>query len=93
MKAIWKGTVIAQSDETVIVESNHYFPRGSLHNEYFTSSSKTTYCGWKGEANYFSVTVEGETNEDAAWYYENPKDAAKEILGMVAFWRGVEVTK
>lgn len=91
MKAVWKGQVIAESESTVIVESNHYFPKESIHQDYFTESNKTTHCGWKGDASYFSVTVGGEINQDAAWYYSKPKSAAKEITGMVAFWRGVEV--
>jgi uncharacterized protein (DUF427 family) len=92
MKAIWKGKVIAESDKTIIIESNHYFPRNSISSEYFSKSDTTTHCPWKGDASYFSVTVDGETNQDAAWYYPAPKEAANEISGMVAFWRGVEVS-
>tara|TARA_R110002110_G_scaffold66978_1_gene183094 strand:+ start:194807 stop:195088 length:282 start_codon:yes stop_codon:yes gene_type:complete len=91
MKAIWNGQVVAQSDDTVVVESNHYFPRESLVSDYFTASSKSTHCPWKGDANYLSITVDERTNEDAAWFYATPKDAAKNIAGRVAFWRGVEV--
>ena len=93
MKATWNGTVIAQSDATVVVESNHYFPKDSIVSEHFADSAKTTYCPWKGDSSYFSVTVDGKTNPDAAWYYPNPKDGAIEIKGMVAFWRGVEVSE
>ena len=92
MKAIWKGQVIAESDETVIIESNHYFPRNSISSEFFSESKSTTQCAWKGTASYFSITIDGETNENAAWYYPAPKEDAKEIAGMVAFWRGVQVT-
>jgi uncharacterized protein (DUF427 family) len=93
MKAIWKDTVVAESDETIIIESNHYFPRSSIISQYFSESSKTTHCPWKGDASYLSILIDGETNQDAAWYYPRPKEAAKEIEGMVAFWRGVEVTE
>jgi uncharacterized protein (DUF427 family) len=92
MKAIWNGKVIAESEETIIIESNHYFPRNSIASEFFTESSYTTHCPWKGDASYLSIAIDGNTNQDAAWYYANPKDAAKEITGMVAFWRGVEVS-
>lgn len=93
MKAIWNGTVVAQSDDTVVVESNLYFPRESIVSEYFNDSSKSTQCPWKGEARYFSITVSGKANEDAAWYYPNPKEAAKNIEGRIAFWRGVAVSE
>ena len=92
MKAIWKGQVIAESDDTVVVESNHYFPRDSIRSEFFIASDKSTHCPWKGDASYLSVQVGDETNADAAWYYATPKEAAKDITGRVAFWRGVEVT-
>lgn len=92
MKAMWKGQVLAESSDTVVVESNHYFPRDSLLEDYFTPSDKTTHCPWKGDASYFSIQVEGDVNPDAAWYYPQPKDAAHEIAGRVAFWRGVVVT-
>ena len=92
MKAIWNGKVVAASDDTVVVESNHYFPVDAINREYFTDSETTTFCPWKGTANYYSIVVDGKTNKDAAWYYAEPKDAAKEIKGRVAFWRGVEVT-
>lgn len=92
MKAVWNGTVIAESDATIVIEGNHYFPAASVHREFFTDSSTTSACPWKGQANYYSVVVDGATNADAAWYYATPKDAAKEIAGYVAFWKGVQVT-
>ncbi len=92
MKATWNGHTIAESDDTVIVEGNHYFPRESVRDEFLIDSDKTTICPWKGTANYYSIGVDGETNADAAWYYAEPKEAAAEIKGRVAFWRGVEVT-
>lgn len=92
MKATWNGAVVAQSDATVVVEGNHYFPPDSLNREYFTDSATHTTCPWKGVADYLSITVDGETNTDAAWTYPSPKPAAKEITGYVAFWRGVTVT-
>jgi len=93
MKAIWEGEVIAESDDTIIIESNHYFPRRSLVEKYFSESNKSTHCPWKGDASYLSITVNGEVNQNAAWYYPSPKDAAKEITGMVAFWHGIQITK
>jgi len=92
MKAIWNGAVIAESDDTVVIERNHYFPRTAVKDSYLESSETTTVCGWKGTANYFTLNVDGKRNVDAAWYYAHPKDAAKEIAGRVAFWKGVEVT-
>lgn len=91
MKAIWNNIIIAESDDTVVVEGNHYFPADAIKREFFTESDKNTNCPWKGTASYYDVVVNGETNKDAAWYYADPKDAAKEIKGRVAFWRGVEV--
>ena len=91
MKAVWNGTTLAESDETVVVEGNHYFPASSIKNELFIDSSTTTVCPWKGTASYYSIVVNGETNADAAWYYPEPKDAAAEIKDRVAFWRGVDV--
>ncbi len=93
MKAIWKGQVLAESDQTVVVENNHYFPPGSVIMDFFVASDTTSICPWKGEARYYSIVVEGSENKDAAWYYPNPKEAAKEIKGYVAFWRGVEVVE
>ncbi len=91
MKATWNGAVLAESDETVEVEGNQYFPRESLNDEFFEESAHTSVCPWKGTANYFTLRVKGEENPDAAWYYAQPKDAAKEISGHVAFWKGVTV--
>jgi uncharacterized protein (DUF427 family) len=91
MKALWKETVIAESDETVVVEGNHYFPPGSLRRQFFAPSDRSTTCPWKGEASYYHVVVDGQENRDAAWYYPSPKSAAAEIAGRVAFWRGVVV--
>lgn len=91
MKATWNGVVLAESDQTIVVEGNHYFPPNSINTLYFHPSISHTTCPWKGLASYYNITVEGETNPDAAWYYPAPKDAAKEIAGYVAFWRGVHV--
>ena len=93
MKAIWNGTIVAESDATRVIEGNHYFPPDSVKREYFKDSSTTSTCPWKGEATYYSLEVDGERNEDAAWYYRTPRDAAAEIKGYVAFWRGVEITE
>ena len=92
MKAIWNGEVIAESEDTVVVEGNHYFPAESIKKEYFTESSTHTICPWKGEASYFSLNVEGNENRDAAWYYPETSELARNIKGKVAFWKGVEVT-
>lgn len=91
MKAVWQGQVIAESDDTVVVEGNHYFPPESLDATYIEKSSKTSSCPWKGTAHYYSLVVGGQTNGDAAWYYPEPKSAAANIRGRVAFWRGVHV--
>jgi len=91
MKATWKGAVLAESDETVVVEGNHYFPAASIKKEHFRESETHTVCPWKGTASYYDVVVGGELNKDAAWFYPQPKDAAKEIKDRVAFWRGVKV--
>ncbi len=93
MKAIYNGKVIAESDETIVVEGNHYFPADSIKKEYFEESETNTVCGWKGTASYYSVVVGNEKNEDAAWYYPQAKDEAKNIENHVAFWKGVEVIK
>lgn len=93
MRAVWKDTVIAASDDTVVVEGNHYFPVDSLKTELIESSDTTTVCPWKGTAHYYHVIVDGERNADAAWYYPEPKAAASEIAGRVAFWRGVDVSE
>ena len=92
MKAMWNGVVLAESDDTVVVESNHYFPLGSIHEEYFEMSETTTHCPWKGDAHYYSVLVGAEKNVDAAWYYDTPKQEAEEIKDRIAFWHGVQVT-
>jgi len=91
MKAIWNGAVIAESDKTVIVEGNHYFPHDTINEEYFQPSDTHTVCGWKGAASYYNVVVNGEVNKDAAWYYPTTKDAAKNVENHVAFWKGVVV--
>jgi uncharacterized protein (DUF427 family) len=90
-KATWQGAVLAESDDTVVVEGNHYFPADSVNWELFQPSDTHTVCGWKGTASYHSVVVDGAVNADAAWYYPEPKDAAAEIRDRVAFWRGVAV--
>jgi uncharacterized protein (DUF427 family) len=90
--ATWNGTVIAASDDTVMVEGNHYFPADSVRTEYLQPSDTQTVCPWKGTAGYYSLAVDGEVNPDAAWYYPAPKDAAAEIKDRFAFWRGVTVT-
>ena len=90
-RAIWKGAVLAESDRTIVVEGNHYFPPDAVRRDHFRESETHTVCGWKGTASYYDVVVGGEVNKDAAWYYPTPKDAAKEITDYVAFWRGVEV--
>ena len=92
MKALWNGAVLAESDRTVVVEGNHYFPTGSIKIELFRNSETHTVCHWKGEASYYDIVVNGQVNRDAAWYYSNPSDAAKQIKDHVAFWKGVEVT-
>jgi uncharacterized protein (DUF427 family) len=89
--ATWNGVVIARSDETVVVEGNHYFPRASVNAELLTDSATTTICPWKGTAHYHSIIAGGATNPDAAWYYPDPKPAAAEIRDRIAFWRGVVV--
>jgi uncharacterized protein (DUF427 family) len=93
VRATWNGAVLAESDETVVVEGNQYFPPGSVRAEYFEDSATHTTCPWKGEASYRTVVVDGKRNDDAAWYYPDPKEAAREITDHVAFWRGVEVTE
>ena len=93
MKAIWNGQVIAESDKTVNIEGNEYFPPESVKSEYFIKNDYHTICPWKGVAAYYDIEVKGEKNENAAWYYPDTKPAAKEILNYVAFWRGVEVKK
>ena len=91
MKATWQGTTIAESDDTVVVEGNHYFPADSIKREFFRESSQHSHCPWKGEASYYDLEVGGQTNKGAAWYYPEPKEAAANIKDRVAFWRGIEV--
>jgi len=90
MKAIWNGRVIAESDQTIVIEGNHYFPPQSVRQEFLQDSPTHTVCPWKGTASYYNLVVDGQTNKDAAWYYPTPKDAAQQIKGYVAFWRGVK---
>ena len=92
-KATWQGTVIAESDDFEVVEGNLYFPREAIKSEYFEESGHTSVCGWKGTANYFHVVVDGQRNDDAAWYYADPKSAAGNIKDHVAFWKGVTVER
>jgi len=92
MKAIWNGVVVAESDDTVVVEGNHYFPADSVDQGVLRPSSTTSVCPWKGTASYYTLEVDGAQNTDAAWFYPEPKDAAREITGRYAFWKGVEVT-
>jgi uncharacterized protein (DUF427 family) len=91
MRAVWKGQVLAESDKTVVVEGNHYFPPEAVRREFFAPSQTTTVCSWKGVASYYTVNVEGADNADAAWYYPEPKDEATQIRDYVAFWRGVTI--
>ncbi|WP_062076796.1 DUF427 domain-containing protein [Demequina globuliformis] len=93
MKAVWNGAVIAQSDQTVVVEGNHYFPLDSVNTDYLSDSDMVSKCPWKGEASYWSITVDGETNPDAVWIYRDPKPRADMIRDHVAFWRGVDVVE
>ena len=92
MKAIWNNTVIAESDNTVVVENNHYFPVESIKKAYFKPSDTHSTCPWKGVASYYTIEVEGKENPDAAWYYPEPNELAKGIKDRVAFWKGVTVT-
>ncbi len=91
MKAIWNNEIIAESNETIVIENNHYFPPSQIKKEYFSESNTHTVCPWKGTASYYNINVNGEVNKDAAWYYPETKDAAKEIKNHVAFWKGVKV--
>lgn len=92
MKAVWNNTVIAESDDTVVVEGNHYFPLASVNAGFLQLSATTSICPWKGTASYYTLNVDGSSNPDAAWYYAEPKQAAEQIRGRVAFWKGVKVT-
>jgi uncharacterized protein (DUF427 family) len=91
MKAIWNGTVVAESDDTVLVEGNHYFPAASLKREYVLPSNTKTMCSWKGQASYLTLFVNGDANPDAVWFYPDPREAAAQIKDRVAFWKGVQV--
>ena len=92
MKAIWNGATLAESNDTLVVEGNHYFPKTSIRPEYFRNSDTHTNCHWKGEASYYDIVVGDQINKDAAWYYPSPSDAAKQINDHVAFWKGVQIT-
>jgi uncharacterized protein (DUF427 family) len=92
-KAIWNGVIVAESDQTVVVEGNHYFPPQAVKQDFLRPSGTHTTCGWKGQASYYDVVVNGQTNQDAAWYYPSPFTAAKGIAGYIAFWKGVRVEK
>lgn len=93
MKAEWNNQIIAESNETIIVENNHYFPLNAVKNQYLKPSSTHTTCPWKGLASYFTLDVDGKQNPDAAWFYPQPKEAAKQIKDYVAFWKGVKITQ
>jgi uncharacterized protein (DUF427 family) len=93
MKAIWNGQTIAESEDTIVIEGNHYFPVASIKDEYFKASDTNTVCHWKGTASYYHIKIDGKENRDAAWYYPEPKEMARGIKNHVAFWRGVEVVK
>jgi uncharacterized protein (DUF427 family) len=93
MKAIWNNQVLAESDETLVIEGNHYFPPNSLQREFFAPAEKKTMCSWKGEASYYDLVVDGSENAAAAWCYPEPKSGASEIKDYVAFWRGVEIAE
>ena len=92
MKAIWNGQVIAESDDTLVIEGNHYFPVESVNKEFLKQSESETVCHWKGTANYYHLEVDGRTNRDAVWYYAEPSELAKSIKGRVAFWKGIQVS-
>lgn len=91
MKAIWNNVVLAESEDTQVVENNHYFPADSIESQYFKKSNTHTTCPWKGVASYYSIVVDGRTNEDAAWYYPEVSDLARDIKGRIAFWKGVKI--
>lgn len=93
MQAVWNGKVIAESDDTVVVENNHYFPRSSVKEEYLTPSETTSFCGWKGDCSYHNLVVDDQENKDAAWYYADPYTKAEPIRDHVAFWKGVTITE
>ena len=91
MKAVWHDAVLAESNDTIVIEGNHYFPPEAINREYFKASDKHTTCPWKGEASYYDVVVKDQVNKDAAWYYQQPKEAANQIKDYIAFWKGVKV--
>lgn len=93
MKAIWNDTILAESDDTIVIEGNHYFPADSIKKEFFKESETHTTCPWKGEASYFTLDVDGQVNVDASWYYPEVSELAKPIKGRVAFWKGVSVVQ
>lgn len=93
MKAIWNGETIAESNDTIVIEGNHYFPADAVKKEFFKKSDTHTVCPWKGTASYYTLEVNNDTNKDAAWYYPEAKEAAKAIEGRIAFWKGVEVVQ
>ena len=93
MKAIWNQQLIAESDDTVVVEGNHYFLQDSVKREFLQDSATTTVCPWKGTANYYTLMVDGQSNPDAAWYYADPKPAADQVRGRIAFWKGVQISE
>ena len=93
MKAIWNQQLIAESNDTVVVEGNHYFLQDSVKREFLQDSATTTVCSWKGTANYYTLMVDGQSNPDAAWYYADPKPAADQVRGRIAFWKGVQISE
>ena len=93
MKAIWENIILVESNATIVVEGNHYFPPDSINKNYFKDSKTQTTCPWKGLASYYSIVVNGKVNQDAAWYYPDPKPAAENIKNYVAFWKGIEVVE
>lgn len=93
MKAIWNNAVIAESNDTIVIEGNHYFPPNAVNKEFISASDSHSTCPWKGQASYYSILVDGKENKDAAWYYKQPSERAKEIKDHVAFWKGVEVVE
>ena len=93
MKAIWQGQILAESPNTIVIENNHYFPPASINKSFFIKSDTTSICPWKGTASYYTIMVNNKENQDAAWYYPTPKDAAAEIKDYIAFWRGIEITE
>ncbi|MFD0766294.1 DUF427 domain-containing protein [Mucilaginibacter lutimaris] len=93
MKAVWNNEVIAESNDTIVIENNHYFPKDSVKSEFLTESATHTICPWKGVASYYTVEIDGQKNIDAAWYYPDPKPAATNITNYIAFWKGVKITE